>query len=151
MPSSSAPVDPEKLGHPVALTRGPEDGSANESANGSTVQASRGVSFATEETHASESVSQQETASTAGGQFSVRDFAPTAEAKEDGSSVQTSRGVSFATEETHSSESVTQEKTASTAGGLFSVPDFAPAAKPKEEEVVSPSEAGTGAAIDSVK
>jgi hypothetical protein len=101
MPSSSAHVDPGTLGHPVALTRGPEDGPASESANGSAVE--------------------------------------------------TSRGVSFATEETHTSEDATQEKTARTAGGFFSVPDFTHAAEAREEEVVSPSEAGPGAAIDSVQ
>lgn len=101
MPSSSANVDPGKLGHPVALTRGSENGPAGQSANGSTVESSRGVSFATEETHAS--------------------------------------------------ESLTQEKTTSTAGGLFSVPDFAHAAEVREEEVVSPSEAGPSAAIDSLQ
>jgi hypothetical protein len=91
MPSSSAHVDPGTLGHPVALTRGPEDGPASESANGSAV------------------------------------------------------------EETHTSEDATQEKTARTAGGFFSVPDFTHAAEAREEEVVSPSEAGPGAAIDSVQ
>jgi hypothetical protein len=101
MPSSSAHVDPGMLGHPVALTRGSEDGHVNQSANGDTVE--------------------------------------------------TSRGVSFATEESHASGSITQEKTTSTAGGFFSVPDFTQAAKAREEEVVSPSEAGPGATIDSVQ
>lgn len=133
MPSSSAPVDPEKLGHPVALTRGAEDGPASESANGSTVETSRGVSFATEETRASEDTTQEKTTSTVGGSISAFDFA---------------QEVSSATEETPATETVAQEKTTSTAGGLFSVPNFAQAAEPKQEEVISPSEAVPGATTD---
>jgi hypothetical protein len=136
MPSSSAPVDPEKLGHPVALTRGAEDGLASESANGSTVGTSRGVSFATEETRASEESTQDETTSTLGASTSAFDFA---------------QGVSSTTEGTLASENIAQEKTTSTAGGLFSVPDFAQATEPKQEEVISPSEAVPSATIDSVQ
>jgi len=101
MPSSATHVDPGTLGHPVALTRGPGDVPASESANGSAAESSRGVSFAAEESGASEDVS--------------------------------------------------QEKTTSTTGSLFSVPDFAQPAEAKEEEVVSPSEAGPSATIDSVR
>lgn len=136
MPSSSAPVDPEKLGHPVALTRGAEDGPASESANGSTVETSRGASFATEETRGSEESTQGEATSTVLSSTSAFDFA---------------QGVSFAKEESLASENSAQEKTTSTAGGLFSVPDFAQAAEPKQEEVFSPSEAVPGATTDSAQ
>jgi len=101
MPSSAAHVDPGKLGHPVALTRGPEDVPASDSANGSAAETPRGVSVAAEAPGASEDVS--------------------------------------------------QEKTTSMPGSLFSVLDFAQPAEVKEEEVVSPSEAGPSATIDSVR
>jgi hypothetical protein len=136
MPSSSAPVDPEKLGHPVALTRGAEDGLASELANGSTVGTSRGVSFATEETRASEESTQDETTSTLGGSTSAFDFA---------------QGVSSTTKETPATGTIPQEKTTSTAGGLFSVPDFTQPAEAKEEEVFSPGEAAPSATIDSAQ
>lgn len=110
MPSSSAPVDPEKLGHPVALTRKAEEGHASESANGSTVESSRGVSFAAEETSASEYSLQEESTGTAGGLFSPSDSA---------------REVSFATEDSHASENVTHETNTSTIGGSTSAFDFA--------------------------
>jgi len=135
MPSSSAPVDPGKLGHPVALTRGAGDGPASQSANGSTVETSRGVSFAfDEDTRASEESVQDETTSTAGGSNSAFDFA---------------QGVSSSVEETRASEGSTQKKTTSTAGGLFSVPDFASATEAKAEEVFSPTETSPGPTINS--
>jgi hypothetical protein len=101
MPTSSARVDPDTLGHPVALTRDSGNGPASESANGSAVQASRGASFAAAEDQAS--------------------------------------------------EAVIQEKAASIPGAFFSVPDFAQSAGEREEEVFSPSEAGPGAAANSVQ
>jgi hypothetical protein len=136
MPSSSAPVDPEKLGHPVALTRGAEDGPASESANGSTAETPRGVSFATEETRASEESTQETTSSSVGGSTSAFDFA---------------QGVSFTTKNTSATETTSQEKSSGTAGGLFSVPDFTQPAEAKEEEVFSPGEAVPGATIDSTQ
>lgn len=135
MPSSSAPVDPEKLGHPVALTRGAEGGPASQSANGSSAETSRGVSFAAEEAPASEEVTQEKTTSTASGSISTFDFAQ----------------ASSATKESHVAKETTQEKTTSTAGGLFSVPDFTQAAEAKEEEVFSPGETGFSATIDSAQ
>ena len=135
MPSSSAPVDPEKLGHPVALTRGAEGGPAGQSANGSTTEAPRGVSFGAEETSASEEVTQENTTSTASGSISTFDFAQ----------------ASSATEESHVAKETTQEKTTSTAGGLFSVPDFAQPADAKEEEVFSPGETGPSTTSSSVQ
>lgn len=110
MPSSSAPVDPEKLGHPVALTRGTEEGLASDSANGSTTETSRGVSFAAEETSASEDSVQEEATGMAGGLFSPSDSA---------------REVSFATEGSHESENVTHQTNTSTIGGSISAFDFA--------------------------
>lgn len=134
MPSSSAPVDPEKLGHPVALTRGDGEGLASGSANGNTVETSRGVSFATEESHASDDVTEETTTSTVGSSTSAFDFA---------------QGVSSATDESLiSSGNIAQEKTTSTGGGLFSVPDFTQPAEAKDEEVFSPSEAVPSATID---
>jgi hypothetical protein len=134
MPSSSAPVDPGKLGHPVALTRGAGDGPASQSANGSTVETSRGVSFATQETRSSEESTHDETASTAGGSTSAFDFA---------------QGVSSTTQDSLTSGNIAKEKTTSTAGGLFSVPNFASATEPKAEEVFSPTETSPGPAIHS--
>jgi hypothetical protein len=135
MPSSSAPVDPGKLGHPVALTRGAGDGPASQSANGSTVQTSRGVSFASEdETRSSEESVQHEATSIAGGSTSAFDFA---------------QGVSSSAEETRASEGSTQKNATSTAGGLFSVPDFASATEAKAEEVFSPTETSPGPTTDS--
>jgi hypothetical protein len=75
MPTSSARVDPGTLGHPVALTRGPEDAPASQPANGSAVQTSRGVSFAAAEDQASEAIIQEKAASIPGAFFSVPDFA----------------------------------------------------------------------------
>lgn len=84
MPSSSARVDPGKLGHPVALTRGSEDGTVSESANGSTVQTTSGVSFATGEAQDANEPSAQDKASSAtGGLFSVLDFARPAEERDE--------------------------------------------------------------------
>lgn len=135
MPSSSAPVDPEKLGHPVTLTRGEGEGPANEPANGSTTQAPRGVSFAAQESQASEDTTQAQSASTAGGLTSTFDFAQ----------------ASSSTRESNVKEATTQEKTASSGGGLFSAPDFSQAAEAKEEEVFSPGENVPSAAIDSTQ
>jgi hypothetical protein len=83
MPSSSAPVDPEKLGHPVALTRDSEDGPATKPANRSAVETSRKVSFAAEENAISELSTQDKAASANDGLFSVPDFTQPAEQREE--------------------------------------------------------------------
>lgn len=172
MPSSSAPVDPEKLGHPVALTRGAEEGHASESANGSTVETPRGVSFASEETPTSEDSTQETKSSTIGGSTSAFDFAPGASfanteeslASENIAQEKTTsttggltsvsdfaQGSSSSTQESHTSEQPTKETTTSTGGGLFSVPDFTQPAEAKEEEVFSPRETSPGPATDSAQ
>lgn len=171
MPSSSAPVDPERLGHPVALTRGAEEGHASESANGGAVEAPRGISFASEETPASEDSTQETKTSTIGGSTSAFDFAqgvPFATTEESlaGENIAKEKATSttgglasvsdFAqavssTQESHTSEQPTEKTTTSTGGGLFSVPDFTQPAEAKKEEVFSPRETSPGPATDSAQ
>jgi hypothetical protein len=83
MPTSSARVDPETLGHPVALTRGSVNSPASEPANGSATQTSRGVSFAAAEDQANEAGIQEKAASIPGAFFSVPDFAQSAGEREE--------------------------------------------------------------------
>jgi glycogenin glucosyltransferase len=91
MPSSAAPVDPEATGHPVALTRSPKDSPAPaveaESRSSSSAKGVSfgGVSFASEEstttateestTVTTSTITDEKTETSAGGLFTVPDFA----------------------------------------------------------------------------
>lgn len=79
MPTSSAPVDPQATGHPVALTRSPQDASVTAGASSSVAEAPKEVYFAIEETSAGESIKSEASQKTAGGLFSVPDFAQSSE------------------------------------------------------------------------
>lgn len=122
MPSTSAPVDPNTTGHPVALTRGAEGGDASA---GSAAPSS--VSFGT----------------------ASMDFAA-AGTSTSAQSTSASRGVSFASG--GDSHEKSMSATGDSAGGLFTAPDFNAAADPaKEEDVLSPTEVKPGDATSADK
>lgn len=135
MPSTSAPVDPNTTGHPVALTKGAEGGDA-----GAGSAAPGSVSFGT----------------------ASMDFA-TAGASTSAQIASASRGVSFASGEEEkivggddSQAGAKTEKslsaTGNSAGGLFTAPDFNAGADPtKEEDVLSPTEVKPGDATSADK
>lgn len=81
MPSSSAPVDPNATGHPVALTRGENDVSGQGGAEAGTSGAARGVSFATDSDAADVSKAESVKGSSAAGLFSEPDFGRSGEGK----------------------------------------------------------------------
>lgn len=139
MPSTSAPLDPNTTGHPVALTRdngGSSGGASNEDVHAGSVTAST-VSFNTVAT----------------------DFASahttTTESTSTSTSTAASRGVSFASQEnTVGGASQAGEKAGkspSTDGdpgaGLFTAPDFNAAGEGAQDDVLSPTEVGPGSDV----
>lgn len=83
MPTSSAPVDPQATGHPVAVTRSLQDAPITTGASSRVAETPKEVYFATEETSAGENVKTEASEKTAGGLFSVPDFAHSSESKEE--------------------------------------------------------------------